>query len=168
MLGVAGHPADGRGGPGPFDLNRPVVSPTAGRSYRVFVRVWNLGLLPAVGVHVRAWAVNPGFFGTGGQNDPYYAQNLIGGAMDDLTDRTRPGCAAVVELDRTRTRPERPGPWLPPRGGELPAGPGREPALSNDDRHVGQRNLEILAGTADAKELFVMLGNLVPEKFTWS
>ena len=50
---------------GPFTPARLVASPTAGRSYRVFVRVWNLGLFPAIGVHVRAWFVNPGFFGGG-------------------------------------------------------------------------------------------------------
>src|SRR3954449_12274532 len=36
---------------GPFSPSQLVGSPTAGRRYRVFVRVWNLGLFPAVGVH---------------------------------------------------------------------------------------------------------------------
>ncbi len=152
---------------GPFDLNRLVVSPTAGRSYRVFVRIWNLGLLPAVGVHVKAWAVNPGFFGTGNQNDPYYAQNLIGGQWTDLTDRTRRGCTAVVELDRTwDIDPNALGHHCLLAEVSCPLDLAGGLLLSNDDRHVGQRNLEILAGTADAKELFAMLGNLVPEKFT--
>ena len=35
---------------GPFTPGQLVVSPTAGRRYRVFVRIWNLGLLPAIGV----------------------------------------------------------------------------------------------------------------------
>jgi hypothetical protein len=65
----------------------------SGRRYRVFVRIWNLGLLPAIGVHVRAWFVNPGFFG-GDPNNPAYQPQLIGGAMVNLTDRTRPGASA--------------------------------------------------------------------------
>ena len=70
------------------------------RRYRVFVRIWNLGLFPAIGVHVRAWFVNPGFFG-GDPSNPAYAPQLIGGAMVHLEDRTRPGATALVELDRT-------------------------------------------------------------------
>ncbi len=146
---------------GPFDPSRLVVNPTAGRRYRVFVRIWNLGLLPAVGVHVRAWAVNPGFFG-GDPTNPAYQPQLIGGAMVNLEDRTRPGATAVVELDHT---------W------DIPATlTGHECLLasvscpldrwggsldSNHDRHVGQRNLTILAGAQSAKDLLLTLGGLV-------
>lgn len=151
---------------GPFDPSRLVVSPTAGRRYRVFVRIWNLGLLPAMGVHVRAWAVNPGFFG-GNPANPAYQPELIGGAMVHLEDRTRPGATAVVELDRT---------WdIPPTltgheclmasvscpldqwGGALDA---------NNDRHVGQRNLTILAGSTSAKLILGTLGALVTKAGT--
>ena len=84
---------------GPFDQNRLVLSPVAGRTYRVFVRVWNLGLFPAVGVHVQAWAIAAGFFGTGNQDDPYYRQHHIGGAwIAQLADRQRPDCVTIVEL----------------------------------------------------------------------
>lgn len=146
---------------GPFTTSQLVVSPTAGRRYRVFVRVWNLGLLPAIGVHVRAWYVNPGFFG-GDPNNPAYQPVMIGGAMVNLDDRTRPGAAQVVELDQT---------W------DIPAGlTGHECLMAsatcpldqwggaldaNHDRHVGQRNLTILAGTDDAKQLLFTLGELV-------
>ncbi len=152
---------------GPFHPSRLVPSPTAGRAYRVFVRVWNLGLVPAVGVHLKAWAINPGFFGVGNQNDPYYQQHLIGGAWTELADRTRPGCVAVVELDRH---------WKPDpadvghhcliaevscpldlAGGQL---------LSNLDRHVGQRNLEVLAGAAQVRPMLSILGAQVAEGFT--
>jgi hypothetical protein len=146
---------------GPFDPSRLVVNPTAGRRYRVFVRIWNLGLLPAVGVHVRAWYVNPGFFG-GDPNNPAYQPQLIGGAMVSLEDRTRPGATAVVELDHTWDIPTTltghecllasiscP---LDPWGGSLD---------SNHDRHIGQRNLTILAGAQDAKELLLTLGGMV-------
>ena len=146
---------------GPFTPARLVASPTAGRRYRVFVRVWNLGLFPAIGVHVRAWFVNPGFFG-GDPSNPAYAPQLIGGAMVHLQDRTRPGATALVELDRT---------W------DIPAAlTGHECLLAsvscpadqwggaldvNHDRHVGQRNLTILAGPAPAKGLLFGLGGMV-------
>lgn len=153
---------------GPFDPSRLVISPIAGKAYRVFVRVWNLGLFPAVGVHVQAWAINPGFLGAGNQNDPYYRQNLIGGAwVDELTDRQQPGCTALVELDQ---------PWRVPQtmsGHECliasvtcPADHFTGPLQVNDHRHVGQRNLWVVAATASMEELTGQLGGLVPKGFT--
>ena len=152
---------------GPFDPARLVLSPTAGRPYRVFVRVWNLGLTPAIGVHVKAWAINPGFFGVGNQNDPYYQQHLVGGAWTELTDRTRPGCVSVVELDRA---------WTPDQAAvghhcviaevSCPLDPSGGMLLANTDRHVGQRNLEVLAGPAPLKAMLALLGGLVPEGAT--
>lgn len=151
---------------GPFDPSRLVASPTAGRAYRVFVRLWNLGLVPAVGVHVKAWAINPGFFGTGNQDDPYYQQNIIGGAWTELADRTRPGCVAVVELDQH---------WKPDPADighhcllaevSCPLDPAGGLLLSNLDRHVGQRNLEVLAGAAPIAPMFALLGRQVPDGF---
>jgi hypothetical protein len=152
---------------GEFDPSRLVTSPVAGRSYRVFARIWNLGLFPAYGVHVKAWAVNPGFFGAFNQNDPYYQQHLIGGRWVELSDRTRPDCIAVVELDRQWTIDlsevghhcllAEVGCPLDQAGGLL---------LSNSDRHVGQRNLEILTGATSPMMLVGMLGGLVPDGFT--
>ena len=151
---------------GPFDLSRLVVSPTAGRRYRVFVRIWNLGLLPAIGVHVRAWFVNPGFFG-GNPSNPAYQPVLIGGAMVNLEDRTRPGATAVVELDRTWDIP------LTLTGHEClmasvscPLDPWSGALDANHDRHVGQRNLQILAGTAELKTTLATLGGLVTKAGT--
>ncbi|MGV8910821.1 MAG: hypothetical protein ACOH1Y_17740 [Propionicimonas sp.] len=151
---------------GPFTASQLVGNPTAGRRYRVFVRVWNLGLLPAVGVHVRAWYVNPGFFG-GDPNNPAYQPVMIGGAMVNLDDRTKPGAMQVVELDQTWDIPATltgheclmasvscP---LDQWGGALDA---------NNDRHVGQRNLTILAGTDSAKTLLFTLGGLVTKTGT--
>jgi hypothetical protein len=152
---------------GEFDPARLVVSPVAGRSYRVFVRIWNLGLFPATGVHVKAWAINPGFFGTGNQNDPYYQQNIIGGRWVELADRTRPSCTALVELDATwDIRPDEFGHHCLLAEVGCPMDPASGLLLSNNDRHVGQRNLEVLLGSADAKELFGQLAGLVPEDFT--
>lgn len=145
---------------GPFDPTQLVGSPTAGRRYRVFVRVWNLGLLPAVGVHVRAWFVDPGFFG--GATGPAYQPQLIGGAMVSLDDRTRPGAVAVVELDRTWDIPETlTGHECLLASVSCPLDPWSGVLDANADRHVGQRNLTILAGSDDAKQLLWTLGSRV-------
>lgn len=144
---------------GPFDATRLVGSPTAGRNYRVFVHVWNLGLFPAAGVHVRAWHVSPGFFNGGGDQ---YRPTLVGGAMVDLEDRTRPACHRIVELDRL---------WTVPAGTEhecllasvtCPGDPWAGVLDANADRHVAQRNLAILVGEQDATELLTILGQRVP------
>ena len=92
----------------------------------------------------------------------------VGGRWINLTDRTRRG------LHRAWSNSTGPGTSTRARLGHhcllaevgCPLDPAGGLLLSNADRHVGQRNLKILAGTADAKELFAMLGNLVPEKFT--
>jgi len=153
---------------GPFDLNRLVLSPVAGCTYRVFVRVWNLGLFPAVGVHVQAWAIAAGFFGTGNQNDPYYQQHHIGGAwIPQLADRQRPDCVRIVELGP---------PWhvgLGETGHQClivsvscPADHFAGPLLVNEHRHVGQRNLDVLAPAQSALKMITTLAGLVPKGFT--
>ncbi|WP_148232400.1 hypothetical protein [Janibacter sp. HTCC2649] len=146
---------------GPYDTNQLVASPTAGRRYRVFVRVWNLGLLPAMGVHVRAWAVNPGFFG-GNPNNPAYQPVPIGGAMVRLEDRTRPGSMAVVELDHTWDIPSTlTGHECLMATASCPLDPWSGVLDANNDRHVGQRNLTILAGAESAKDMLFMLGGAI-------
>jgi hypothetical protein len=153
---------------GPFDPARLVLSPVAGRSYRVFVRVWNLGLFPAVGVHVRAWAINPGFFGAGNQNDPYYRQHHIGGAwIDELTDRRHAGCTAVVELDQPwNISPTETGHECLIASVTCPADHFAGPLDANGRRHVGQRNLWILEPAQSADDLVGTLARLVPPGFT--
>ncbi len=146
---------------GPFDPNRLVGAPTAGHTYRVFIHVWNLGLLAAAGVHVRAWYVRPGFFGA--QTATTYPPTLIGGAMTDLDDRTRPGCHGLVELD---------APWVVPNSltgheclmatASCPADPWSGGWDANAERHLGQRNLSILAGADDAGPLLAHLGEMIP------
>jgi hypothetical protein len=145
---------------GPFDPGRLVGSPVSGRAYRVFVRVFNLGLLEAVGTHVRAWFVEPGFF----SGQPGYEPHPIGGAYVDLEDRTRPGSHRVVELD---------APWvIPPTltGHECllatvacPADPWSGSFDANKDRHLGQRNLEIAVGAQNIGPLVAHLGGMLPE-----
>jgi hypothetical protein len=151
---------------GPFDPSRLVVNPTSGRRYRVFVRIWNLGLLPAIGVHVRAWFVNPGFFG-GDPNNPAYQPQLIGGAMVNLTDRTRPGASAVVELDHTWDIPSTlTGHECLMATVSCPLDQWSGALDANHDRHVGQRNLTILAGADDTSELFQIFGGLLTRHST--
>ncbi len=143
---------------GAFDPAFLVGTPTAGRRYRVFVRVWNLGLLPAIGVHVRAWYVDPGFFG-GDPTNPAYQPRLIGGAMVDLEDRTRPGAVQVVELDTTWDIPATlTGHECLLASASCPLDQWSGALDGNNDRHVGQRNLTILAGAQSAKPLIALLG----------
>jgi len=152
---------------GPFSPSQLVASPTAGRRYRVFVRVWNLGLFPAVGVHVRAWHVAPGFFGGGPGNPAYQPQPIGMAVVPQLEDRTRQGAVQVVELDATWDIPSTLSGHecllatvscpLDQWGGALDA---------NHDRHVGQRNVAVLAGTDEAKQLLFTLGQLVSEQGT--
>jgi hypothetical protein len=145
---------------GPFDPARLIGSPISGRSYRVFVRVFNLGLLQGVGTHVRGWYVEPGFF----SGQPGYEPHPIGGAFVDLEDRTRPGSHRVVELDL---------PWMIP-----PTLTGHECLIAsvecvadrwsgafdaNGDRHVGQRNLDIAVGAQEIGPLIAHLGGKVPD-----
>jgi hypothetical protein len=151
---------------GPFDPAQLVVMPAAGNSYRVFVRTWNLGLLSAIGVHLMAWSVPPGFSEPGGQGHPAAQPTLIGGAMSDLDDRTRPGCQRVVEIDQI---------WPIPAGDTVfpgliaaascPADPwvgGRAP---NADRHLGQRSLSLLAGDQLLEPLLSEFESALPEVF---
>lgn len=148
---------------GPFDTGRLVASPTAGRAYRVFIRVWNLGLLPAIGVHVRAWWVQPGFFGPQNQGQPGYEPTLIGGAMVDLDDRTRPGAQRVVELDRSWSIPaDVSGHECLTAVASCPADQWSGEWASNGDRRFAQRNLTVLAGQQDVEPLLGLLGELMP------
>ena len=126
--------------------------------------MWNLGLLPAVGVHMRAWSVNPGFFGPGNAGDPYYAPTLIGGAMVGLDDRTHPGCVSLVELDQRWTPPTSAiGHWCLVASASCPLDPWGGGMDVNLDRHLGQRNLSVLAPSTGLGDLVTLLGGLVPE-----
>ena len=154
---------------GAYDENRVVETPRAGTSYRVFIRIWNLGLFPAYGVHVKAWVVQPGFIGTGNENDPYYAANFIGGQMvAELADRLREGCMLLAELDQLWVCEESKAGehWCVLASVSCPADDFQGPLLANTERHVGQRNLSILSGDDDVSALVAHLAGLVPEKFT--
>ncbi|MGI3782552.1 MAG: hypothetical protein ACRYG2_17455, partial [Janthinobacterium lividum] len=152
---------------GPFSPSRLVVSPTAGRRYRVFVRIWNLGLFPAVGVLVGAWYVDPGFFGGDPGNPAYQPQPIGTVAVPQLEDRTKPGAMQVVELDQTWDIPsELTGHECLMATVSCPLDTWDGVLDANHDRHVGQRNLTVLAGGDDAKQLLFALGQHVTKTGT--
>lgn len=140
---------------GPFDPSRLVGTPTAGHTYRVFVRVWNLGRFPAYGVHVRLWTFSAGFVPG--------APSVIGGTMTDLDDRTRPDSNRIVEIDQH---------WHVPRDAAAhdcllasASCPGDQWSGTLDvanDRHVAQRNLTILTADQDTTPLLALLGEVLP------
>jgi hypothetical protein len=144
---------------GQFDPSRCVGTPVSGRTYRVFVRVFNLGMLPAVGTQVTAYWVDPGFF----NGQPGVEPNLIGAAYAEFADRTRAESVGVVEVQP---------PWTIPvllTGHECLlatvstlADPWRGTFDANHDRHVGQRNLTIAVGHINLNTLIGRLGAQVP------
>jgi hypothetical protein len=148
---------------GPFQADQVVWSPTAGRSYRMFVHIWNLGLLPAAGVHVRAWHVAPGFF----SGQPGYTPQLIGGAFLDLAPRTAPGAHGLAEvIPAWRIPTSLTGHECLLASVECPADRWNGVLDANADRHVGQRNLTILKPATSAAPLLRQLGEaLGPGEF---
>lgn len=145
---------------GPFQADQVVATPTAGRSYRLFVHVWNLGLLAAVGVHVRAWWVEPGFF----SGQPGYSPEFIGGAFLDLTARTAPGAHLLAEvMPAWSIRSGLSGHQCLLASVECPADRWSGTLDANADRHVGQRNITILAAGASVAPLLVTLAGALGE-----
>ncbi len=134
----------------------PVLHPTPGQPHSVFVHVWNLGRLPALGTSVRAWWANPSFsFDASSPEPPHY----IGGTRVNLGDRTSADCHQLVRI---------PGLWTPvvENGGHecllAVATHVMDPASGNfaasTDRHVGQRNVTLAAPSLDLAPLLIRLG----------
>jgi hypothetical protein len=145
---------------GDFDPARCVGSPTSGNTYRAFVRVFNLGRLPAVGTQVTLYWVDPGFFGPNAAN---YEPQLIGGKFVDLADRTRPESVQVVEIEPAWQIPyELTGHECLMAVVSCVADTWRGVFDSNNDRHVGQRNITIASGHAPMTALLHLLGQRVP------
>jgi hypothetical protein len=146
---------------GPFDRSHIVAQPVAGRSYRVFVHVWNLGRHPAIGVRVRAWWVQPGFFNPA--TSAMFPPTMIGGAWVNLGDRTQPDCHQIVEIGT---------PWTVVQDNDaheclLAAadcfGDTWSGSLdANGDRHVAQRNLTIASESFDLGPLLGQLAAALP------
>jgi hypothetical protein len=148
----------------PGDVTDPsglaaTLSPTAGQVHTVFVHVWNLGRLAAVGVVVRVWWANPSFsFDASSPEPPHF----IGGASVNLGDRSQPDCHALVRV----------GTWTPveENGGhecllataESVLDPAQGGFAASTDRHVAQRNLMLAAPTEDLTPLLERLGAVLP------
>ncbi|MEO5651952.1 MAG: hypothetical protein ABIN79_11090 [Marmoricola sp.] len=135
----------------------PTLHPRVGVPHTVFVHVWNLGRLAALGTTVRVWWANPSFsFGPSSPEPPH----LIGVSTVNLDDRSSPGCHQLVRI---------PTPWVPVdenAGHECllavathvmdPGGAGFE---ASTDRHVGQRNVTLAAPSTDLRPLLNLLGS---------
>jgi hypothetical protein len=144
---------------GPFAPSQCVGTPVSGNTYRVFVRVFNLGMLPAVGTQITVYWIDPGFF----SGQPGVEPNLIGAAYAEFADRSRAESVGVVEVQP---------PWAIPlslTGHECLlatvstiADPWRGAFDANHDRHVGQRNLTIAAGHLNLSSLIGQLGTQIP------
>ncbi|MDP8975424.1 MAG: hypothetical protein M3N28_03475 [Actinomycetota bacterium] len=139
----------------------PTLTPRAEQDHTIFVRTWNLGRFPAYSTRVRLWWANPAFaFVPGSAGEPEY----VGGAFVDLEDQYHfPGCRAVVRI---------PVPWNPVvvNGGHEcllakvechadRAAPGWE---ASTQRHVGQRNLNLLLPDDEVEPLLKMLTEAIP------
>lgn len=144
------------------DGHTPVINPIPGRDHTVFVRVWNLGRLPALGVSVRVWWANPSF----DPNDPAAAEqpHYIGGAYTNIGDRYHPkDCHPLVRVTPA---------WRPVtenQGHECllakvesivdPAGPRFH---TYTDRHVGQRNIMLATASTDLSPILIAIGRTLP------
>jgi hypothetical protein len=146
-----------------LENNIPTLRPVPNTPHTIFVRVWNLGRLPAIGVRLRVYWANPSF-SFNDPNSPGYP-HFIGGMYLDLTDRYQPGSHAVFRL---------PAPWIP-----IVENNGHECLLAkvdsfadrtgpnfdaNTDRHVGQRNLILAVQQDDLTSLIDSLGQSLPQK----
>jgi hypothetical protein len=136
----------------------PVLHPVPGEDHTVFVHVWNLGRLPAVGTLVRVWWANPAFsFGPGSPEPPHF----VGGVRVNLGARSAPDCHALVRV----------GVWNPvvENGGHEcllavathTMDPGGDGFLAGTDRHVGQRNVTLAEPDLDLTPLLNRLGAIL-------
>jgi hypothetical protein len=137
----------------------PVLNPTTGIDHTIFVHVWNLGRLPALGTKVRAWWANPSFsFSPNSPEPPHF----IGGTIVNLGDRSAPDCHQLVRIE---------GLWRPvvENGGHecLLAvaahvmDPGGADFWASTDRHVGQRNVILASPQTDLMPLLNRLGSVL-------
>jgi hypothetical protein len=144
---------------GPFDPSQCVAMPISGRTYRVFVRVFNLGMLPAVGTQVTAYLDLPHFVGQSG-----YKPRLIGAAYAEFADRTHAESVQVVEVQPSWTAWG--GTFLPQQGlvatVSCLADPWRGEFDANNDRHVGARSVTVSIGHANLARPIGQLAGQIP------
>ena len=130
--------------------NTPTLHPIPNTPHTIFVRVWNLGRLAAIGVRLRVYWANPSFSFDDPASPGY--PHYIGGTYLDLSDRYQPGSHVVCRL---------PVPWIP-----VVENNGHECLLAkvdsfadrtgpffdaNIDRHVAQRNLLLATQQEDSR-----------------
>jgi hypothetical protein len=143
-----------------LDGQTPTLNPQVGVPHTIFVRVWNLGRIPAIGVHLRVYWANPSFsFDPGTPEAPHY----IGGTYLNLPDRNSPDCHQVIRIPEL---------WTPvdENGGhecllaklECFADPTGDNFDAYVDRHVGQRNLYLAAGDTNLEPLLTGLTLALP------
>jgi hypothetical protein len=138
--------------------NAPTLHPIPNKPHTIFVRVWNLGRLPAIGIRLRVYWANPSFSfdDPTGPGSPHF----IGGTYVNLSSRYQPGSHLVSRV---------PVLWVPVvenNGHECllakvdcfadRTGPGFD---ANTDRHVGQRNVLLADPQEDLSPLIVSLGS---------
>jgi hypothetical protein len=149
---------------GPFDRSQLVAQPMAGKRYRVFVHIWNLGRFPAIGVRVQAWWAKPGFFNPDPNISALYTPTLIGGTFANLGDRTQPDCHQIVEIGTPWTvEPDQEGHECLLAVADCFGDPWNGRLDANHDRHVGQRNLTILSAQADLTPVLAQLRKALPK-----
>jgi hypothetical protein len=160
---------------GEFDRTRLVAQPEAGQQYRVFVHVWNLGLFDALGVQLRVFWVNPGFFSADAAVAKANPPTEIGGAWTRLGDRTQQSCHGLVEIaPQWNVSANHEGHECLIAVADSPLDPhtgrvsdpqelrGGERLDANTDRHVAQRNLTIANPEMNLGGLFGQLSEAHP------
>jgi hypothetical protein len=148
-----------------FDGSQSTLHPSPNVPHTIFVRVWNLGRLPAFGVRLRVYWANPSF----SFNDPTSPgyPHFIGGAYLNLSSRYQFDSHIVSRIS---------APWIP-----IIENDGHECLLAkvdcfadrtgpdfnaNTDRHVGQKNLFLASPQEDLAHLFDSLGLSIGPKVT--
>jgi hypothetical protein len=142
---------------GSFDFTRTVLRPVTSQTYRIFIHVWNLGRFAAYGARLRAWWVEPGFFN--GTPDPRYQAHFIGGAYFDLGDRDSGHAHRLIEVQPPWTvQMNQPAHECLIVAVECATDPWDGAMEANTHRHVAQRNLDLMGGSANLAPLVGELG----------
>ena len=142
-----------------YDGVSATLSPQAGVPHTIFVHVWNLGRLPAIGIKLRVYWANPSF----SFDDPAHPPQIISSIGLNLPDRQNPNCHQLIRL---------PAPWIPviENGGhecllakvDCFADGGGQGFNANTNRHVGQRNLKLVNNGVNLAPILASLERNLP------
>lgn len=137
------------------------LAPQAGKPHTIFVHVWNLGRLMALGVKLSVYWANPTF----SFDDPNHPPHLIGATMFELADRLRQGSHMLVRLPQlwTPVMENNGHECLLAKVGCFTDGPGHG-FDANHNRHIGQRNLNLVSSQQSIKPLLDKLAAALPAK----